>query len=145
ADGVQDEILTDLARVADLKVISRGSTMPYKSGIARNLRKIGHELGVANLVEGSVQRVGNRVRVNAQLVDARTDRHLWAQTYDGDLTNVFAIQTDLAEKIAAALQATLSSTEKAQIGRTPTPNRTHIYFTFKRAITLTVRTSLGTC
>jgi serine/threonine-protein kinase len=122
ADGVRDEILTDLARIADLKVISRTSTMQYKSGIVRNLRKIGQELGVAHLLEGSVQRVGNRVRVNAQLVDARTDEHLWAQTYDGDLTNIFGIQTDLAQKIAAALQAKLSSNEKARLRRTPTPN-----------------------
>src|SRR6266508_4633323 len=88
ADGVQDEILSDLAKVADLKVISRTSVMPYKSGMARNLRQIGQQLGVANVVEGSVQRSGNRVRVNAQLVDARTDRHLWAQTYDRDLADV---------------------------------------------------------
>src|SRR5881398_3442232 len=82
ADGVQDEILTDLARIADLKVISRMSVMQYKSGIARNLREISQQLGVAHVVEGTVQRSGNRVRVNAQLVDTRTDRHLWAQTYD---------------------------------------------------------------
>ena len=84
-DGVQDEILTDLAKVADLKVISRSSVMQYKSGVARDLRKIGQELGVAHLLEGSVQRVANRVRVNAQLIDARNDAHLWAQTYDRDL------------------------------------------------------------
>src|SRR5262249_30160154 len=92
ADGVQDEILTDLARIADLKVISRASVMHYKSGIARNLREIGQQLSVAHVLEGSVQRSGNRVRVNAQLVDTRSDRHLWAQTYDRDLTDVFAIQ-----------------------------------------------------
>ena len=85
ADGVQDEILTDLAKIADLKVISRTSVMQYKSGIARNLRKIGEELGVAHVLEGSVQRAANKVRVNAQLLDARTDAHLWAQTYDRDL------------------------------------------------------------
>src|SRR5262249_49799716 len=94
ADGVQDEILSDLAKVADLKVISRTSVMHYKSGVARNLREIGQQLGVANVVEGSVQRAGNRVRVNAQLVDARTDQHLWAQTYDRDLADVFAIQSE---------------------------------------------------
>ena len=91
ADGVQDEILTDLARIAELKVISRTSVMHYKSGIARNLREIGQQLGVAHVVEGSVQRVGNRVRVNAQLVDARTDKQLWGQIYDRDLADVFAI------------------------------------------------------
>src|SRR5205823_7396678 len=84
ADGVQDEILTDLARIADLKVIGRTSVVQYKSRVARNLREIGQQLGVAHVVEGSVQRSGNRVRVNAQLLDARTDRHLWGQTYDRD-------------------------------------------------------------
>src|SRR3984893_16083188 len=92
ADGVQDEILTDLARIADVKVISRTSVMQYKSGVARNLREIGKQLGVAHLLEGSVQRAANKVRVNAQLIDARSDTHLWAQTYDRDLADVFAIQ-----------------------------------------------------
>src|SRR5881275_3321690 len=98
ADGVQDEILSDLAKVADLKVISRTSVMPYKSGMPRNVRVIGQQLGVAHVVEGSVQRSGNRVRVNAQLVDARTDRHLWGQTYDRNLADVFAIQSEIAQK-----------------------------------------------
>ena len=120
ADGVQDEILSDLAKVADLKVISRTSVMPYKSGIARNLRQIGQQLGVAHVVEGSVQRVGNRVRVNAQLVDTRTDRHLWAQTYDRDLADVFAIQSEIAKTIADQLQAKLSPSEKNAIERPPT-------------------------
>jgi serine/threonine-protein kinase len=120
ADGVQDEILTDLARVADLKVISRTSVVPYKSGIARNLRQIGQQLGVAHVVEGSVQRSGNRVRVNAQLVDARTDRHLWGQTYDRDLADVFAIQSEIAKTIADQLQAKLSPSEKNAIERPPT-------------------------
>jgi TolB-like protein len=120
ADGVQDEIVTNLAKVADLKVISRTSVMPYKSGIARNLRQIGQQLGVAHLVEGSVQRSGNRVRVNAQLVDARTDRHLWAQTYDRDLADVFAIQSEIAKTIADQLQAKLSPREKNAIERHPT-------------------------
>ncbi len=100
ADGVQDEILTDLSRIADLKVIGRASAMQYKSGVARDLRKISHELGVANVVEGSVQRSGNRLRVNAQLVDARTHRQLWGQTYDRDLADVFAIQSEIAKRIA---------------------------------------------
>src|SRR5207248_324761 len=86
-DGVQDEILTDLARVADLKVISRTSVMQYKTGVQRNLREIGQQLGVAHLLEGSVQRAANKVRVNAQLIDARNDAHLWAQTYDRDLAD----------------------------------------------------------
>src|SRR5919198_1836443 len=92
-DGVQDEILSYLAKVADLKVISRTSVMQYKSGITRNLREIGQQLGVAHVLEGSVQRAGGKVRVNAQLIDARTDAHLWAQTYDRDLADVFAIQS----------------------------------------------------
>ena len=120
ADGVMDEILTDLARIADLKVISRTSVMHYKSGIARNLREIGQQLGVANVLEGSVQRSGNRVRVNAQLVDALTDRHLWAQTYDRDLADVFAIQSEIAKTIADQLQAKLSPSEKNAIERPPT-------------------------
>jgi TolB-like protein/class 3 adenylate cyclase len=120
ADGVQDEILTDLARIADLKVISRTSVMQYKSGITRNLRVIGQQLGVANVLEGSVQRSGNRVRVNAQLVDARTDKHLWGQTYDRDLADVFAIQSEIAKTIADQLQAKLSPSEKSAIERPPT-------------------------
>ncbi|HUE41042.1 MAG TPA: adenylate/guanylate cyclase domain-containing protein, partial [Chthoniobacterales bacterium] len=104
-DGVQDEILTDLSKIADLKVISRTSVMQYKSGVARNLRKIGEELGVAHVVEGSVQRAANKIRVNAQLIDARTDTHLWAQTYDRDLADVFAIQSEIAKAIADQLQA----------------------------------------
>src|SRR5205807_1676673 len=119
-DGVQDEILTDLARVADLKVISRTSVMQYKNTATRNLRDIGEKLGVAHLLEGSVQRVANKVRVNAQLIDARNDAHLWAQTYDRDLADVFAIQSEIAEAIAQQLQAHLSSREKAQINTTPT-------------------------
>src|SRR5438034_2136266 len=103
-DGVQDEILTALSRIADLKVISRTSVMQYKSGLARNLRKIGEELGVAHLLEGSVQRAANKVRVNAQLIDARNDAHLWAQTYDRDLADVFAIQSEIAKAIADQLQ-----------------------------------------
>jgi serine/threonine-protein kinase len=120
ADGVQDEVLTDLARIADLKVISRTSVMHYRSGIARNLREIGEQLGVAHVLEGSVQRAGNRVRVNAQLVDARTDRHLWAQTYDRDLADVFSIQSEIAKTIADQLQAKLSPDEKSAIERPPT-------------------------
>jgi TolB-like protein len=111
ADGVQDEILSDLAKVADLKVISRTSVMPYKSGMARNLRQIGKQLGVAHVVEGSVQRSGNRVRVNAQLIDARTDQHVWGQTYDRDPADVFTIQSEIAKTIADQLQAKLSPSE----------------------------------
>jgi TolB-like protein/class 3 adenylate cyclase/Tfp pilus assembly protein PilF len=119
-DGVQDEILTELARIADLKVISRTSVMQYKSGVARNLREIATALGVAHVLEGSVQRAANRVRVNAQLIDARTDAHLWAQTYDRDLADVFAIQSEIAKAIADQLQAKISPGEKAAIERAPT-------------------------
>jgi len=119
-DGVQDEILTNLAKIADLKVISRTSVLQYKGGVARNLREIAQQLGVANVVEGSVQRSGNRVRVNAQLVDARNDAHLWAQTYDRDLADVFAIQSEIAKAIADQLQATLSPNEKKAIEQPPT-------------------------
>jgi TolB-like protein/class 3 adenylate cyclase/Flp pilus assembly protein TadD len=120
ADGVQDEILTHLAKIADLKIISRVSVMQYKSGVARNLREVGQQLGVTNVVEGSVQRSRNRVRVNAQLVDARTDRQLWGQTYDRDLADVFAIQSEIAKAIAEQLQAKLSPHEENAIERPPT-------------------------
>jgi TolB-like protein/Tfp pilus assembly protein PilF len=120
ADGVQDEILTNLAKVAELKVISRTSVMQYKTAVTRNLREIGQLLGVAHVLEGSVQRVANKVRVNAQLIDARNDAHLWAQTYDRDLADVFAIQSEIAEAIAQQLQAHLSDNEKARIEKPAT-------------------------
>jgi TolB-like protein/Tfp pilus assembly protein PilF len=120
ADGVQDQILTNLAQIAELKVISRTSVMQYKSGAPRNLREIGQQLGVAHVVEGSVQRAANKVRVIAQLIDARTDVHLWAQTYDRDLADVFAIQSEIAKAIADQLQAKLSPNEKKAIEQPPT-------------------------
>jgi serine/threonine-protein kinase len=120
ADGVQDEILSDLAKIADLKVISRTSVMQYKTGVKRNVREIAQQLGVSNVVEGSVQRSGNRVRVNAQLVDTRTDRQLWGQTYDRDLADVFAIQSEIAKAIADELHAKLSQNERSEIERPPT-------------------------
>ncbi len=120
ADGVQDEILTGLARVADLKVISRTSTMQYKVGAERNLREIAKALGVAHVLEGSVQRAGGRVRVNAQLIDARTDSHVWAERYDRDVADVFAIESEVAGKIVAQLQAKISPSEKAAIEKAPT-------------------------
>jgi TolB-like protein/Flp pilus assembly protein TadD len=119
-DGVQDEILTDLARIADLKVISRTSVMQYGSAVKRNLRQIANELGVAHVVEGSVQRSGSRVRVNAQLIDARNDAHLWAQTYDRDLADVFAIQSEIAKAIADQLKTKISPNEKTAIEQPPT-------------------------
>jgi serine/threonine protein kinase/Tfp pilus assembly protein PilF len=120
ATGVQDEILTDLARIADLKVISRTSTRLYQPGEPRNSREIGQQLGVAHLLEGSVQRSNNRVRVNAQLIDARSDSHLWAQTYDREVADVFAIQSEIAQTIANQLQAKISEGEKAAISKAPT-------------------------
>jgi adenylate cyclase len=142
ADGVQDEILTHLARIADLKVISRTSVMQYKSGVARNLRKIGEELGVAHVLEGSVQRAANKVRVNAQLVDARNDTHLWAQTYDRDLADVFAIQSEIAKAIADQLQAKLSPSEKKAIDLHPT-NDLVAFDLYTRAKDLILTANLG--
>jgi TolB-like protein/class 3 adenylate cyclase/Tfp pilus assembly protein PilF len=141
-DGVQDEILTDLAKIADLKVISRSSVMQYKSRVPRNLRKIGEELGVAHLLEGSVQRAANRVRVNAQLIDARNDAHLWAQTYDRDLADVFAIQSEIAKTIADQLQAKLSPSEKSAIERPPTADVT-AFDLYSRAKTLLLSTTFS--
>ncbi|PYL20697.1 MAG: hypothetical protein DMF44_14390, partial [Verrucomicrobia bacterium] len=122
ADGIQDDILTNLAKIGDLKVISRTSVMPYRGSGVRNARDIGKALGVATLLEGSVRRIGNRVRVNVQLINANNDEHIWAEDYDRDLTDVFAIQTDLAGRIASALQAKLSPNEKARLDRRPTQN-----------------------
>src|SRR5438034_9823448 len=119
-DGMQDEILNDLTKVADLKVISRTSVMQYKSGAKRNLRQIANELGVTHVVEGSVQRAANRVRVTAQLIDGRTDRQRWVERYDRPLDNVFAIQSEIVKAIAAQLQAKLSPKEKAAIEELPT-------------------------
>src|ERR1700693_714825 len=120
ADGMQDDILTNLSKIGDLKVISRTSVMSYRGSGTRNARDIGKALGVANLVEGSVRRIGNRVRVNVQLINADNDEHIWAEDYDRDLTDVFAIQTDLAQKISSALQAKLSPNEKARLDHRPT-------------------------
>src|SRR5262245_26369186 len=122
ADGIQDDILTNLSKIGELKVISRMSVMSYRGDGVRNAREIGKALGVATLLEGSVRRIGNRVRVSVQLINANDDEHIWAEDYDRDLTDVFAIQTDLAQKIAAALQAKLSPNEKAQLDRRPTKN-----------------------
>lgn len=119
-EGVQDEILTHLSRVADLKVISRTSVMQYKSGVTRNLREIATELGVVHVLEGTVQRSSGRVRISAQLIDARTDAHIWAEHYDRELADVFAIQTEVAEKIVSQLEARLSPGEKAAIEERPT-------------------------
>ena len=141
-DGVQDEILTDLAKIADLKVISRTSVMQYKAGAQRNLREIGQQLGVAHLLEGSVQRAGGKVRVNAQLIDARTDGHLWAQVYDRPLDDVFAIQSEIAKAIADQLQAKISPSEKTAIEQPPTSD-VAAFDLYSRAKTLLLTTSFS--
>jgi len=120
AEGVQDEILTELAKIADLKVISRTSVMKYKSDLERNLREIAKTLGVSHVVEGSVQRAGARIRVSVQLIDARSDTHLWAEHYDRDFADVFAIQSEIAQQIANQLRVKLSPTERASIAEPPT-------------------------
>jgi TolB-like protein len=121
ADGIQDDVLTNLSKIGDLKVISRTSVMQYR-GKPTSVREIGKALGVSNILEGSVRRSGNKVRVNVQLIDANTDEHLWANDYDRDVTDVFAIQSDLAQNIAEALKAKLSPEEKSQMERKPTEN-----------------------
>ena len=139
ADGIQDDILTNLSKIGDLKVISRTSVMGYR-GRTSNLREIGKALGVSSILEGSVRRAGNRVRVNVQLINANSDEHLWANDYDRDLTDVFAIQTDLAQKIANELSAKLSPSEKAQIENKPTQN-SEAYLAFVRAHDLWTRSA----
>jgi serine/threonine protein kinase len=119
ADGVQDNILTDLGKVGDLKVISRSGVAPYR-GKNRNMKQIGGDLGVANVLEGSVQISGDRVRINTQLIDTQTDTQIWAEQYDRKLEDIFALQSELAQTIAAQLKATLSTGEKAEIWRQPT-------------------------
>lgn len=121
-EGVQDDILTALAKFADLKVISRTSVANYVAGPHRNLREIGQELAVANVLEGSVRRADGKVRVTAQLIETRTNTHLWAETYDRDLSDVFAIQSDIAQRIANALEAKLAPEEKARLDARPTAN-----------------------
>jgi len=120
ADGVQDQILTNLAKVSDLKVISHTSVRQYKTGAERNLREIGRQLGVAYIMEGSVRRVRDRLRINAELIDARTDTHIWAETYDRTAADLFAIQSELAESIVSQLKAKLSPQQKAEIEERPT-------------------------
>jgi TolB-like protein/class 3 adenylate cyclase/Tfp pilus assembly protein PilF len=119
-DGVQGEILTDLAKVADLKVISQTSVMQYRNTQKRNLRDIAQALRVSHILEGSVQRAANRVRVNAQLIDARNDTHMWAETFDRELADVFAIQSEIAQTIANQLRAKLSPREEAIMHEKPT-------------------------
>jgi TolB-like protein/Tfp pilus assembly protein PilF len=141
-DGVQDQVLTALAKVADLKVISRTSVMQYKSGVARNLREIAQQLGVTHVLEGSVQRAGNKVRVNAQLINARTDAHEWADNYDRPVDDVFAIQSEIAKAIADQLQAKLSPKEKSAIEQAPTRDLV-AFDLYSRAKSLILTTSFS--
>ena len=122
ADGVQDEILSNVARISQLKVISRTSVMQYRADTKRDLRQIADALGVANILEGTVRRATNRVRITVELVDARTDRTIWSESYDRDLTDIFTIQSEVAQTIASELTATLSPEEKKRIEAKPTEN-----------------------
>src|SRR5262245_39486862 len=140
ADGVQDDILTRLAKIGDLKVISRTSVMPYRG--ARNTRQIGEALGVSHVLEGSVQRAGSKVRLNAQLIDTRTDTHVWAEEYDRDLSDMFAIQSEIAKTVADQLQAKLSRSEKAVIKQAPTAN-VAAFDLYSRAKTIYFSTDSG--
>lgn len=142
ADGVQDDILTALAKVADLKVISRTSVMGYAPNAKRDLRAIGQALRVAHVLEGSVRRAGGKVRVTVQLIDTRTNRNLWAETYDRDLADVFAIQSEIAQQITSQLQATLSPKEKSAIEQRPTAD-VAAFDLYTRARTLRLTTSFS--
>jgi TolB-like protein/Tfp pilus assembly protein PilF len=119
SDGIADDVLTNLSKIGDLRVISRTSVMRYKK-TDKSMRQIGQELGVAHVLEGSVRRAGNRVRISAQLIDTRTDEHLWAETYEREMKDIFAVQTDIAQEIADALQARLSPEEQQRIAAAPT-------------------------
>ncbi len=139
ATGVQDEILTRLAKVGELKVISRTSTQQYQSKPG-NLREIAQQLGVAHILEGSVQKAGESVRVNVQLIKADTDAHLWAETYDRRLTDIFAVETEVAQRIADSLEAHLTGREQQQLAIVPTKNP-QAYDTYLRGLALIVRES----
>ncbi|HEX8696260.1 MAG TPA: tetratricopeptide repeat protein [Longimicrobium sp.] len=123
SDGITEDILTNLSRVSGLRVISRTSAMAYR-GSNKALRQIGRELGVSHVVEGSVRRAGDRVRITAQLIDARTDEHLWAESYDRELEDVFQIQSEIAQEIARALEVRLTRDERERIAAAPTSNLT---------------------
>ena len=133
ADGVQDDILTKLAKIADLKVISRTSVMEYRG--KRNMRQIGDALRVSHVLEGSARRSGDRIHLNAQLIDTRTDTHVWAEEYDRDLNDLFAVQSEIAQKIAEQLHAKLSASEKASVEEKPTQDLVAYDF-YVRAVSL---------
>jgi TolB-like protein len=137
ADGIQEEILTRLANIADLKVISRTSTQRYQSKPG-NLAEIAKQLGVANIVEGSVQKVADQVRINVQLISAQTDSHLWADTYDRKLTDIFGVESEIAKRIADSLQAKLTGREEQALAVKPT-NNPEAYDAYLRGLALEAR------
>ena len=139
AEGIQEEILTRLAKIADLKVISRTSTQRYQSKPG-NLAEIAKQLGVANILEGSVQKVGDQVRVNVQLLNAQTDSHLWAETYDRKLTDIFGVESEIAKAIAESLQAKLTGGEQQALAVKPT-NNSEAYDAYLRGLALEARSS----
>ncbi len=140
ADGIQDEILTRLSKIADLKVISRTSTQKYQSS-PENLREIAQQLGVTNILEGSVQKSGEQVRITVQLINATTDAHLWAETYDRKLTDIFGVETEVAQGIAASLEARLTGRERQQVAAIPTKNP-QAYDAYLRGVALLSHPSL---
>ena len=139
ADGVQDDLLTKLAKIASLKVISRTSVMGYQG--KQNTRQIGSELGVSHVLEGSVRKTGAWLHINAQLIDARTDSHVWAEEYDRDLKDMFAMQSEIAQKVAGQLHAKISSSERLAIQRPPTVDLT-AFDLYSRAKNLVLAWSL---
>ncbi len=141
ADGIQDEILTRLSNIADLKVISRTSTRQYQSKPA-NLREIAKQLGVANILEGSVQKAADQVRVNVQLINAQTDSHLWADTYDRKLTDIFGVESEIAKAIATSLQAKLTGREEQALAVKPT-NNPEAYDAYLRGLAFDARAGLS--
>jgi TolB-like protein len=139
ADGIQDEILTRLAKIADLKVISRTSTQHYKSA-PENLREIAKQLGVANILEGSVQKSADAVRVNVQLIKAANDSHLWADTFDRKLTDIFSVESEVAKAIAEQLRAKLTGREEQVIAVKPTDNP-EAYDAYLRGLAYSLKTT----
>src|SRR5258705_1694476 len=140
-DGIQEEIVTRLAKIADLKVIPRTSTQQYQTKPA-NLSEIAEQLGVANIVEGSVQKVADQVRVNVQLINAQTDSHLWAETYDRKLTDIFGVESEIAKRIAESLQAKLTGREEQALAVKPT-NNPEAYDAYLRGLSFDERTSFS--
>ena len=142
AEGIQEEILTRLAKIAGLKVISRASTQRYQSK-PRNLGEIAKQLGVANILEGSVQKAADQVRVNVQLINAQTDSHLWADTYDRKLTDIFGVESEIAKRIADSLQAKLTGREEQALAVKPT-NNPEAYDAYLRGLAFEERTTAST-